>query len=374
MHNFRAIQKHVGKDVSVMVIVKSNAYGHGLVEITCVISANSGCSTSGIPEVEHPEFWFGVDSIDEALTLKKAGSTNPILILGYVPCSRLMEVIKNGFRFSLYDLDVLKESARIAKKLKKKAFVHIKIETGTNRQGVIPEDIAAFAHTLKKTDPYVVVEGAYTHFADTENQKSRYYKEQLALFQNAIHVFEEEDLRPKYRHAAASAATLLYPDTHGNMVRWGVGLYGLYPSKDVRNSVSNTLRLRPALAWKTRIAQVKVVPKGSTVGYDRAFAVSRPMKIAVVPVGYWDGYDRSLSNKGSMLIRGKKCPVAGNICMNMCMADVTTVPSARVGDEVVLLGKQGSMEITAEEVAANIGTINYEVVTRINPLIPRVVI
>ena len=199
LHNFCAIQKHVGKDVSVMVIVKSNAYGHGLVEIECVISANSGCSTSGIPEVEHPEFWFGVDSIDEALTLKKEGIKNPILILGYIPRSRLIEAITNGFRFALYDANVLKECARIAKKLKKKAFVHIKIETGTNRQGTMPEDIAAFAHTLKKADPYVVVEGAYTHFADTENQKSRYYEEQLALFQNAIHVFEEEDLRPKNR-------------------------------------------------------------------------------------------------------------------------------------------------------------------------------
>ena len=250
----------------------------------------------------------------------------------------------------------------------------IKVETGTYRQGVMPEDISAFAKALKKSEKYVIVEGIYTHFADTENVSSAYYKEQLASFEKHVALFEELGITPLYRHVAASAATLLYQKTHYNMVRWGISLYGLYPSGDVRRLSLNKIKLKPVLTWKTRIAQIKIVPKGSTIGYDRAFKASQAMKIAILPVGYWDGYDRRLSSKGTILVRGKTCSVVGNICMNMCMVDVTNVPGVRTGEEVVLLGKQGTHDISAEEVAAKIGTINYEVVTRINPLIPRVII
>ncbi|TSC78164.1 MAG: Alanine racemase [Parcubacteria group bacterium Gr01-1014_29] len=363
LYNFRVAQKLVGKDVIVMAILKSNAYGHGITEVTKELLALRSFSEGG---------WFGVDSIDEALLLKKSGIKNPTLILGYIPKPRLAEAIKNSFRFALYDVDTLKECVRIAKNLKKKVLVHIKIETGTYRQGITQEEISAFARLLRKHAAHIYAEGIYTHFADTENTSSSYYKEQLRAFEKAVMYFEKLGITPRYRHAAASAATLTHPNTHFNMVRWGIGLYGLYPSEDVRNRVSNKLRLQPALTWKTRIAQIKVVPKGSTVGYDRAFTAVQEIKIAILPVGYWDGYDRRLSNTGSVLIRGTKCPVVGNVCMNMLMVDVTGVRRAQAGDEAVLLGRQGAVSISAEEIAAKIGTINYEVTTRVNPLIPRI--
>ncbi len=369
-HNLRVVQKHVGKDVFVICIVKSNAYGHGLLEVAKIF----GSRAFEFSEARLPKIYFGVDSIEEALLLKKTGVKNSILILGYIPYPHLADAIQNGFRFALYDADVLKECARIAKKLKKKALVHVKVETGTYRQGIMQKDIAAIAELFRKHKNVIVAEGIYTHFADTENVTSLYYKEQLHAFEESIALFEELDVAPRYRHVAASAAAILYPETYFNMVRWGIALYGLYPSKDIQRQSLNKMRLKPALTWKTRIAQIKTAPKGSSIGYDRAFTVIQPMKIAVLPVGYWDGYDRRLSSKGSVLVHGKKCPVVGNICMNMCMADISRAGRAAAGDEVVLLGRQGFQEITAEEIAFKAGTINYEITTRINSLIPRVVI
>ena len=363
--NFSAVQKLAGKNVSVLCVVKSNAYGHGLVETATSVLALRSFREGG---------WFGVDSIDEALLLKKAGIKNPILILGFIPKPRLAEAIKNGFRFALYDLDVLKESVRIAKKMRKRALVHIKVESGTYRQGVMREDVPRFADIFRTHKSILIADGIYTHFADTENSSSQYYKEQLQSFTAIVSLFEELGVSPRYRHAAASAAVLMYPETHCNMVRWGIGLYGLYASKDVQKHAINSLLIRPVLSWKTRVAQIKTAPKGATIGYDRTFTALEPMKIAVLPVGYWDGYDRRLSNKGSVLIGRKKCSIVGNICMNIAMADVTHVPRVHAGDEVVLLGRQGSEEISAEEIADKIGTINYEIITRINPLIPRVVL
>jgi alanine racemase len=362
-HNFRAIQKHVGKDMGVMCVVKSNAYGHGLIEVAKALHAFRSFSEGG---------WFGVDSIDEALTLKKIGIQNKILILGYIPKQRFSDVIRNGFRFSLYDIHVLKECARIAKKWQKKAYVHLKLESGTYRQGIETNELSLFAKELQKS-PHVISEGVYTHFADTENIKSSYYKQQLHFFKKNVSLLEELGLRFTIRHTAASAAAFLYPDTHFDMIRIGISLYGMYPSEDVRSSVSNNVLLRPALMWKTRVVQVKVVPKGMTIGYNRAFTALQQMKIAVLPVGYWDGYDRYLSNRGAILIGGRKVSIVGNICMNMCMVDITGVPHVTVGDEAVLLGKQGNRSVTVEEIAMKIDSINYEVSTRINPLILRLV-
>lgn len=373
-HNFSVLTKHLGKSVTPIYVVKSNAYGHGVVQTVEVLRKShfrkygSGTSESG------STMFFGVDSIDEALQLKKAGTKNPILILGYVPPLMLADVIKNGFRVCLYDISVLKELTRLAKRLHKKAFVHVKIETGTHRQGVMPEDVHALVRSLKKFAPYLVVEGVYTHFADTENPQSRYYQEQLSVFQNAIKIFEEEGVRPTYLHTAASAATLLYPESYFNMARLGIALYGMYPSPDVADKIKKKVILKQILTWKTRVAQVKTIPVGKTIGYDRTYKAEREIKIAVIPIGYWDGFDRGFSNNARVLIKSKYAPIVGNVCMNISMVDITNIPGVRVGDEVVLLGKQGKTELSAEDLAARIGTINYEITTRINPLIPRVVI
>jgi alanine racemase len=363
-HNFRVVQKHVGKHVAVMCVVKSNAYGHGITEVAQILHTLRSFRDKG---------WFGVDSIDEALTLKKAGIKTPILILGYIPRPRLADAIKNGFRFALYSADVLKESARIAERARKNARVHIKIESGTYRQGLAPEELAELAHAFKNY-PRVIPEGAYTHFADTEDAKSAFYKRQFAVFTQGIALLEEHGVRFSVFHAAASAALFLYPETHGTMVRQGISLYGMYPSADIQNRVSNVLPLQPALTWKTRIAQIKTVPKGETVGYNRRFTAQNFTRLAVLPVGYGDGFSRALSGRGSVLIGGKKVSVAGTVCMNMIMADITGVMRAVVGDEAVLIGRQGTAEITAEEVAEKADTINYEITTRINQDIPRILI
>lgn len=366
VHNLRVVQKHVGKGVTVMAIIKSNAYGHGMLETAKSILALRSFSGGG---------WFGVDSIDEALALKKAGiKNNPILILGYIPKPMLSEVVRNGFRLALYDSTVARELTQLAKKLRKKAFVHIKLETGTCRQGVAAKDSMPLILFLKKNLRHIVVEGAYSHFADSENASSSFWKTQLATFGKSCALLEENSITLTFRHISSSAATLFHPEAHFNMVRLGISLYGLYPSEDVRNRALNALVLKPALAWKTRVAQVKRVEGGSTIGYDRTFTALHPMTIAVLPVGYWDGFDRRFSNTGVALIRGRRVSVVGRVCMNMVMVDVSGVSGVCAGDEVVLIGRQGKEELSADDIAKRIGTINYEIITRINPIIPRIVV
>jgi len=367
--NVLAFTKKLGKHISIIAVVKSNAYGHGLVKTAQILS---GSPTSGeSPEVGLPDVCFGVDSVDEALELKKAGIKKPILILGYVPPGMFSTVVQNGFRIAIYNFESLKLLDSIVRRIHKKAFVHFKIETGTFRQGIMREDWPRFA-AYTKEHRGLVADGIYTHFSDTENLKSVYYKHQLKNFTDALLAFHAAGIEPRLIHTASTAASMMYKDTYFNTVRLGIGMYGMYPAPKVA-SVTR-IKLRPALTWKTCIAQVKKIQKGDTVGYDRTYKASSSRTIAVLPVGYWDGYDRRFSGEGSVLVRGTRCPIIGRICMNMCMIDVSGVPLVRPGDEVVLLGKQGREMLTAEDLGRSIGTINYEITTRINPLIKRIAI
>lgn len=360
-HNIKVLKKSVGNKVVLMPILKANAYGHGL-EV-CAKIAGSATEAAII----------GVDSVDEALLVASV-SKKPILILGYVPESRLREVVKFNFRIAAYNIEIINALAAISRRLKKQAYIHLKIESGTYRQGVMPEHIAAFAKQLAKHAKEVNVEGAYTHFSDTENIKSDYHRYQMKVFSDALLILQENGIKPSLTHAAASAAVFMYPDTHFELARSGISLYGMYPSKDVQSRMPRKEELKPVLAWKTRVAQIKNIPPQATVGYARTYSAKSQMQIAILPVGYWDGFDRGFSNKGVVLIKNKRAPVVGNICMNICMVDVTGMKGLKAGDEAVLLGRQGREVITAEELAALAGTINYEIVTRINPLIPRIVV
>lgn len=355
--NVAALVRGLAKDVAVIAVVKSNAYGHGLELCARTLAILPGVSM------------LAVDSIDEALQLKKAGIKKPVLILGYIPRVMLKEAVRCGFQVCLYDKCVLKDLAVHARALRKKAYVHIKIETGTSRQGVVSKDWGAFARALAAA-PSIFAEGIYTHFADTEDLASSFYKTQLAEFTHAREIFAQCGVRPRMVHASSTAASMAYPDAHCNAVRLGIGVYGMYPSQDIKKR--SRVLLQPIATWKTRVAQVKQIPKGATVSYDRTFTAHKPMTIAVLPVGYWDGFDRGFSNNAAVLIAGMRCPIIGRICMNMCVADIHGI-RARVmaGDEVVLLGKQGRQHIPAEELAKRIGTINYEITARINPLIAR---
>lgn len=342
-----------------MAVVKANAYGHGMVSVSKAISDLVD--------------WFGVDSIDEALTLRKNGVKKPILIIGYIPPTRIQECAKHGFPFVAYNVETLKAISKI--KAKKGAFkIHLKIETGTTRQGLEGASLDAFVKRIKKI-PSIKIEGAYTHYANIEDTTDpAYAMKQLKRFKSEIARLKKLGVEPSILHTACSAAAILYPETHFNMIRLGISLYGHWPSKEtlaVARQKKTKIELKPALAWKTVVAQVKSVPKGTHVGYGLTETMSRKSKVAVLPVGYWDGVDRKLSSVGHVLIRGRRCKIVGRVCMNMVVVDVTDVPSVKSGDEAVLIGRQGKEWIGAEDVASKIGTIQYEVVTRINPLIER---
>lgn len=364
IHNLCQFRHHLGDKTKIMAVVKSNAYGHGGREVSQIISKNGAD-------------WLGVNSFEEGIILRDLGIRLPILVLGYITPENLTEAIKKDLSLVVFNLQAAEDAEKYAKKTSKKAKIHIKIETGTNRLGIRLENLSEFAKFLRKKKN-IFVEGVYTHYANIEDERnSEFAFCQLNKFEKAITLLRKEKIFPLLRHTACTAAAILYKKTLFDLARIGIGLYGLWPSKETKTSAPKkriTLDLRPVLSWKTRIIQIKEVAKGETIGYGRTFKTSRKSRIAVLPVGYWDGYDRRLSNCGRVLIRGFFAPVVGRICMNMFMVDVTDIEGIKPSDEVVLLGKQGKNEITAEEIAQKIGTINYEVVTRINPELLRKVV
>lgn len=359
--NLFQFRKQVGNGTKIMAVVKSNAYGHGIREVSKIVSQNGAD-------------WLGVNSLEEGMSLREEKIKLPILIMGYIPLSRLGEAIKNNLSFVVYNQETIKQAERQAGKLGKKSKVHLKLETGTNRQGISIKEIVPFTKfclTLKN----IFLEGIYTHYANIEDTLDPgFAMEQLRKFKKALQIIKMAGINIPIKHTACTAATILFPETHLDLARIGIGLYGLWPSRETRLSAGNSLKLKPVLSWKTKIAQVKEVQKGETISYGRTFKTSRKTKIAILPVGYWDGYDRGLSNSGRVLIKSQFAPVVGRVCMNMIMVDVTDISGVKVEDEVVLIGKQGKNEITAEEIAQKLGTINYEIVTRINPLLPRKVV
>ena len=340
-----------------MAVVKSSAYGHGLVESSRILSK------TGI-------HWFGVDHIDEALTLRRQNIRKPILVLGYTPNHRLVDAVRNNISLVVYNAETIKALG----KGRGVAKIHLPIETGLTRDGIRLEDLPAMLKLIAK-HPNIRIEGAFMHFANIEDTKSRAYADhQIGEFQKALAIFKEHKIDPKYKHTASSAASILYSDTHFNLLRVGVGMYGLWPSDDARRR-SRRLSLRPALTWKTIVAQVKQVKKGTPISYGLTERMTRSGSIAVLPIGYADGFDRvGMSRRGHVLICGKRCKVMGRVCMNMTMVDVTGLKSVAPESEVTLIGTQGRSSITVEEMADLAETINYEIVARLNSEIPRVVV
>lgn len=364
-NNIRIFRSSLRTEAELMAVIKSNAYGHGLLEIARI------ARRSGVK-------WFGVDSLSEGLILRKAGFKESILIMGYTRPSQIEVVIKNNLDFVAYDQNVLQTVRRLSEQglLKKSpANIHLKVETGTVRQGLAGQALIEYARQAMGIKG-LKVRGVYTHFANIEDTTDHTLANlQLKNFNQALKQLKDAGCEPMIKHTACSAAALLFPETHFNLIRMGISLYGYWSSKETRavaQKQHKAIALMPALTWKTIIAQIKDVPKGTAVGYGQTEKVTRKSKIAVLPVGYWDGYDRKLSGMGNVLIRGRRCKVVGRICMNMMMVDVTDVKGAAVEDEVVLLGSQKKDMITAEEFAGKVGTINYEVVTRINPWLPRI--
>jgi len=354
-------------DREISAVVKANAYGHG-VEPIVSMALDAGVNS------------FAVHSLDEAAVLRSWGVSRDILILGYTPKSRLGEVVALGLGQVVYDRDSLAELNRQAAHQQRRARVHVKVETGTYRQGLEGAELHAFLGALADCS-HCVPEGIYTHFANIEDTtRHDYALSQMTLFEDALETARSLGLSFSKVHSACSAASLLFSRTYGSMVRLGISQYGLWPSKEtllsflMEHGREEADGLHPVLTWKCRVSQVKTVAAGRRVGYGGTYLTTRETKIAVLPVGYSDGYDRHLSNRGHVLIQGRRAPVRGRICMNLFMVDVTDIPGVQPEEEVVLLGGQGNDAVTADELAEMVGSINYEVVARIRPGIPRVVV
>jgi alanine racemase len=362
--NVEAFRSRLGK-TELMPVIKSNAYGHGLLPIARL------AESLGIN-------WFGVNSVEEGISLRQAGFQQKILVLGYVPLAQAELAVEYDLRVVVYNPENIRALAEAARRQKKKVYLHLKVETGTNRQGIPIKKIGNIWREIKK-HPQLVLEGLSSHFANIEDTTDDYYpKFQLENFRQAVDWFKQRDINVPLRHMSCSAASILFPETHFELARVGIGLYGLWPSKETMVSCrlrgQEALRLKPVLSWRARVAQVKNVARGAYVGYGCTYRTTRPTRLAVIPVGYYDGYDRSLSNASYVLIRGKRAPVRGRVCMNFFMVDVTDIPGVKLEDQVTLIGKDGRDKITADQLATLAGTINYEIVSRINPSIPRVVV
>lgn len=361
-HNLRELRRNADNGVLFCAVVKSNAYGHGVSQMVELL-----------PSAD----WFAVNSLEEGRELRGLGVKKPVLVLGHVPLNQLHEALEADLRLTVYNretIDELKWSAMRGNP----ARVHLKVETGTGRQGVLPEDVPDFVKLIQSAGG-VMLEGVATHFANIEDTLNHEYSEQqLRTFQRALDTVKHMGEDPLVVHTACTAAGILFPATHFTMLREGIGVYGLWPSRETylsaRMACGALPRLRPVLTWKTRVAQVKTLPEGSYVGYGCTYRTTRRTRIAVLPVGYADGYDRALGNAAYVLINEKRAPVVGRVCMNLTMVDVTDIPEVKLENEVVLLGEWGREVITAETMASWAGTINYEIVTRINPLLERRVV
>ncbi len=354
-YNVRQVKEIVGPEVDILAVLKADAYGHGALTVART-ALNNGVS------------YCGVASLNEAIKLRDAGVKSPILVLGYTPAWLVREAILRDVILTLYDVDIAQTLDRIAKACRRTARVHVKVDTGMGRLGLLPEQVLPFIKKIRNLSG-LELEGIFTHFSTADDESLSYTRWQLAQFQAVLDALEEIGVIFRAIHCANSAALFRLPDSRFNMVRLGLAMYGLQPSPHV----SLPPGFRPAMTWKTTIAQVKTLPAGSYVSYGNTYQTEKEETIAVIPVGYADGFRRAPTRWESVLVRGQRAPIVGRVCMDQTMINVTHIPNVRVGDAVVLIGRQGDDQITAEEVAGWLGTINYEVVSEILARVPRVV-
>ncbi len=365
IHNIREFRRLIGEKSKLLATIKANAYGHGIQEVS-TIALQAGTD------------WLGVHSLEEGVALRENKVECPVLVLGYVPLDALEQALRFGLRLTVYNPETLDRLIPIASRFRGKIRLHVKVETGTHRQGIREEDLFSFVEKIRQ-HPCLLLEGLSTHFANIEDTTDHTYARfQLDNFNRICQKLENKGIEIPVKHIASTAATILFPETYFDMVRIGIGMYGLWPSKETYLSCilqnRKHIQLNPVLSWKTRVAQIKKVPEGSYVGYGCTFRTTRETVLAVLPLGYYDGYSRANSNVSHVLIKGHRASVRGRVAMDFIMVDITDIPGVRTEDEAVLLGKDGKEKITADDLASWTGTINYEVVTRINPLVPRIVV
>ncbi len=355
LHNLSQYRKLIGK-TKLMAVIKSNAYGHGL---------------DVVPEIINDKVdWFGAVSGDEAIFLRDKGINKSILVLSFFDDDQIEELLRKNISLPVYTSEQIKKISAAANKLRLQAKVHVKVDTGTSRLGFNSDQIPQILDEIKKAGN-ITVEGMFSHLASSED-KPDVTKRQLQIFEDLIKSLEQRKIKIPLKHIACTASAQGFVESRIDLVRLGIGLYGLGSYK-AKPGAKNTLDLKPALSWKTKLIQVRKVPKNTLIGYSGTYKTKKDSILGILPVGYYDGFDRKLSNKADVLIKGVRCPVRGRVCMNLIIVDLSNVQNVRVGDEAVLIGAQGHDEISANELAKTVGTINYEIIARLNPQIPRVV-
>lgn len=362
-HNVRGLRRITDPKAQLLIAVKANGYGHGAVEVARTA-------------LDHGADQLGVARLEEGAALRRAGIDAPILIMGFTPAEKADQLIEHNLMPTVYSMENTANLAAAAKAMNRTLTFHIKVDSGMGRLGVPCSDLrlddsrkAVNDITAMTRLPGLQLQGVFTHFATADHADKDFARLQFSRFKGLLADLSSAGVAIPVRHAANSAAIIDLPETHLDMVRAGISVYGLYPSAEVDQG---RIDLRPALQLKARIIHLKRVPAGTGISYGGTYKTTAPATIATVPVGYGDGYSRLLSNRGQMLVNGKRAPIVGRVCMDLTMLDVSHIEEVAMGDEVVLIGRQGDERIPADEVAAQLDTINYEVVTTLMARIPRV--
>lgn len=350
-YNFLKIKRLVGKEVKVLVTVKADAYGHGILEVSLRLAS------LGVD-------YLGVASLDEAVALRKSGIKSPILVLGMIFSSQAEAVLEHNLAQTVCSLDVVRALNKAARKLGRKAVVHVKVDTGMGRLGVMWEEAEAFIRKAYFGMPDITIEGIFTHFPSADEDKALTFR-QINMFSGLIYRLEKRGIFILFKHTANSMGVLGYPGSHFNLIRPGLIVYGLYPKAGL------PVKLKPALTLKSKVVFLKKVKRETPLSYGHTYKAGRDTTIALVPIGYGDGYSRLLSNKADVLIRGRRMPVVGTVCMDQILVD-TGDARVKVGDDVILIGAKGKTRISAEEIAGLSNTIPYEVVCKIGQRVPRI--
>lgn len=356
VHNLGEVRRVVGAGTEVMAVVKANAYGHGLVEAARVFET-------------HGVNWLGVARVEEGLRLRRAGIAARVLVLGFTPPACYREALQSGLTLTVYDYEPARLLSEEAARLGLTARVHLKVDTGMGRLG-LPCDENIYREIIRLALlPHLEIEGLFTHFARADEKNKRHVHQQIIRFMEITCTIGRDGIDIPFLHAANSAGVIDLPESRLNLVRPGIMLYGLYPSDQVdRKSVA----LKPAMSLKAQVSMVKRTPPGAGISYGGTYVTPDTRVLATVPCGYGDGYTRFLSNKGVVLVHGRRAPVVGTVCMDQFIIDVTDIPGVAVGDEVVLYGKQNGVPLPVDETARRIGTINYEILCALSDRVPRI--
>ncbi len=359
--NLKQFKKFAKEGTKFVVVIKGNAYGHGQNEIAKIAGPYAD--------------YFQVDGIEELADLRRV-SKKKVLLLGYVQKNDLRKAARLGCILSVFSIEQVNAISAMADMSGIAQEIHICIDAYLGREGFLLKDLPAVFKEIQKHKS-LKLSGIYAHFANIEDTTNfSHAQKQIDTYKKAVALAEQHGFKNLQTHISSTAGLLAYEKNKGvhSIVRLGIGTYGMWPSEALRKMYTNKITIKPVLTWKTKVAEVKILPKGSTIGYGLTYKTTKATRVALIPQGYSDGVDRGLSNKGYALIHGTRCKILGRVMMNMFSVDVSHLPKVKIEDEAVLLGRQGKEEITAEEIAGKLGTINYEITTRISALLPKIVI